>query len=589
LNFAINSCIIKPAYAKPAEQFRRQRKSPFLDRCGLPEIETFKQDGLNELIQMHEAEWQTRKQRIETKLRALSPSWEIIPWRDGLDLSKLSRHVVTEIPTDNGPADYGFFVNGRFLGILEAKKVTVNPQNVLEQAKRYARGAVNGSGNWNGFHVPFLYASNGEIIWHLDARQEKPVSRRLLDFHTAPAMEERFAFDDKPARKWLLDTPAEKIIRLRPYQVAAIVAAESSILAGQRELLIAMATGTGKTFLTVAQVYRLLESKQFRRILFLVDRKALAAQAVRTFNAFDTPQGNKFTQEYEVYSQKFQKEDFGDDEPFDPKVLPNEYLTNPNSTHTFVYVSTIQRMARNLFGAEASFAQSASDPDTEDDADKLDIPIHAFDLIIADECHRGYLPHVKREGASYFITFRLADSLPQEVLQEFKRQHAEKLRALQDAKPAARELIDLELQRQIERYLDRGAGECHLKGPGVAQMVIGALLHFHQTQYLLDEWVVMPNHVHLILWPMPNHTLSDILRSRKRHTARQANLLLGRMGRTFWQHESYDHWIRNDEEKARIRRYIRHNPVKAGLCQSPEEWRWSSAYQSALQTRGCQP
>ena len=346
--------------------------------------------SFNELIQMHEAEWQTRKQRIDTKLRALNPSWEIIPWHDGLDVSKLARHAVTEIPTDNGPADYGFFVNGLFLGILEAKKVAVNPQNVLEQAKRYSRGAENGSGNWNGYHVPFLYSTNGEIIWHLDVRDGKPVSRQLKNFHTAPAMEERFAFDAEPARKWLLDTPAEKIIRLRPYQVGAIVATESAMLAGLRELLIAMATGTGKTFLTVAQIYRLLESKQFRRILFLVDRKALAAQAVRTFNAFDTPQGNKFTQEYEVYSQKFQKEDFGDDEPFDPKVLPNEYLTNPNSTHTFVYVSTIQRMARNLFGAQASFAQSASDPDTEDDADKLDIPIHAFDLIIADECHRGY-------------------------------------------------------------------------------------------------------------------------------------------------------------------------------------------------------
>ena len=162
------------------------------------------------------------------------------------------------------------------------------------------------------------------------------------------------------------------------------------MLAGKRELLIAMATGTGKTFLTVAQIYRLLESKKFRRILFLVDRKALAAQAVRTFNAFDTPHGNKFTQEYEVYCQRFQKEDFGDDEPFDPKVLPNEYLTNPNSTHTFVYVSTIQRMARNLFGAEGCFVQSGGDTEAEADADKLDIPIHAFDLIIADECHRGY-------------------------------------------------------------------------------------------------------------------------------------------------------------------------------------------------------
>src|SRR5207248_621705 len=163
--------------------------------------------------------------RIDTRLRACNPAWQIIPWNERLDTSALNCHALTEFPTANGPADYALFVSGALLGILEAKKVTVGPQNVLEQAKRYASGATT----------------------------------------------------------------------------------ETALLAGQRELLIAMATGTGKTFLIVAQIYRLLESKQFRRILFLVDRKALAAQAVRTFNAFDTPQGNKLTQEYEVYSQRFQK------------------------------------------------------------------------------------------------------------------------------------------------------------------------------------------------------------------------------------------------------------------------------------------
>jgi len=113
-------------------------------------------------------------------------------------------------------------------------------------------------------------------------------------------------------------------------------------------------------------------------------------------------------------------------------------------------------------------------------------------------------------------------------------------------------------------------------------MVVDALLHFHEKQYLLDEWVIMPNHVHLILWPMPNHTLSEILRSRKRHTARQANIMLARTGETFWQHESYDHWIRNDAEKSSIRSYIRNNPVKAGLCQSAEAWPWSSAYMPTI-------
>ena len=152
-----------------------------------------------------------------------------------------------------------------------------------------------------------------------------------------------------------------------------------------------MATGTGKTFLTVAQIYRLLESKLARRILFLVDRKALAAQAVREFNAFNTPQGNKFTQEYEVYSQRFQQEDFGDDEPFDPKVLPNEYLTAPKPSHTFVYVSTIQRMARNLFGARRLLrAVRRRRRGRGRTPTSSTFPIHAFDLIIADECHRGY-------------------------------------------------------------------------------------------------------------------------------------------------------------------------------------------------------
>jgi REP element-mobilizing transposase RayT len=176
--------------------------------------------------------------------------------------------------------------------------------------------------------------------------------------------------------------------------------------------------------------------------------------------------------------------------------------------------------------------------------------------------------------------------LPQKILLEFKRQQAEKLRTPADGKPGLREEIDREFQRQVERYLDRGAGECHLKRPEIAQMVVEALRHFHEKQYLLDEWVIMPNHVHLILWPMPNHTLSDILRSRKRHTGRQANQMLDRTGQTFWQPESYDHWIRDDDEKARIRRYIRQNPVTAKLCSTAEAWPWGSAYDARLKADG---
>jgi type I restriction enzyme, R subunit len=339
-------------------------------------------------MQSREAEWLTRKSRIDTRLK--QQGWKLVPFSPQLDLKALDKTAVEELATANGPADYGLFVGGRLLGIVEAKKVGVNPQNVLEQAKRYARGVFAAVGEWNGFRVPFLYASNGTLVWHLDARPRKLVSRQLSDFHTPDGLEERFATGASAGASYLLDTAPDQMVKLRPYQRDCILAVEQAIIGGKRDMMVAMATGTGKTFLTVAQVYRLLESKLVRRILFLVDRRALAAQAIREFNAFNTPKGNKFNQEYEVYSQRFQREDFGEDMPFDPKVLPNEYLTNPKATHTFVYVSTIQRMARNLFGVESSFGQAAGDADIEDDADRLDIPIHAFDLVIADECHRGY-------------------------------------------------------------------------------------------------------------------------------------------------------------------------------------------------------
>ena len=338
----------------------------------------------------HEPEWLTRKARINAALAAAG--WTVLPWSADLVPEALAAHAVEELPTDSGPADYALFVAGRLLGILEAKKIGVGPQNVLEQAKRYARGATAlGPGDWDGLRVPFLYASNGHTIWHLDARDSAPASRRLAQFHTPTALAERWAAAPADCAAWFASHPPELNTRLRQYQVRAINAIEAQLASHRRTMLMAMATGTGKTFLTVSQVYRLLEAKAASRILFLVDRKALAAQAVREFNAFATPHGHKFPQEYEVFSQRFRREDFGEDEPFDPKVLPAEYLVAPKPSHTFVYVSTIQRMARNLFGAEHGFVQPADDAEREDDdSDRLDIPVHAFDLIVADECHRGY-------------------------------------------------------------------------------------------------------------------------------------------------------------------------------------------------------
>lgn len=340
---------------------------------------------------MTELEWQTRKTRIDTRLKALSPAWRLVAWSETLETTALDGVAVTEYPTDSGPADYALFARGRLLGIIEAKKVGTGPENVLEQAKRYARTVTRGVGNWRGYRVPFLFSTNGEKIFFLDTRRESNLSREVAEFFTAEGLVERFEREDDSA--WFAAHSLTDA-KLRDYQKEAIEATEAALAAGDRAMLLAMATGTGKTFTTVTQIYRLLESKQFKRILFLVDRRALAMQAVREFAAYATPHGNKFTQEYEVYHQQFRREDYdeaaADDKPFDPKILPTEYLTRPDATKTFVYISTIQRMTINLFGAEHAYAQAGGDPDYEPDAAKLAIPIHAFDLIIADECHRGY-------------------------------------------------------------------------------------------------------------------------------------------------------------------------------------------------------
>jgi REP element-mobilizing transposase RayT len=196
---------------------------------------------------------------------------------------------------------------------------------------------------------------------------------------------------------------------------------------------------------------------------------------------------------------------------------------------------------------------------------------------------RGYLPHVKREGAEYFVTFRLADSLPKEVLLRFEAERAERIRAVEAARRIggatadSEEIVNRDFRRQVERYLDQGAGACDLRRPKVADLVAGALRFFHGQRYLLREWVVMPNHVHVLFWPMPNHVVSAIVKSWKQFTSTRAKPLLGLTEGRFWQPESYDHWVRDAEERARIAGYIRKNPVTARLCTQPDDWRWSSA------------
>ncbi|MCL4339161.1 DEAD/DEAH box helicase family protein [Patescibacteria group bacterium] len=327
----------------------------------------------------------TRKKWIDEKLK--KSGWEnIIPYKEGLDISVLHKNAVEEYPTATGPVDYALFTNGKLVAFVEAKKITLGPQNVLSQAQRYVKGAKE-----QGLEVPFIYSTNGEIIWFQDLRLSTSRSRQIQEFHTPKALIEYLTIKTQENTRWFSENPPN-YSKLRYYQRDAIIAIENAIANNKRSMLVAMATGTGKTFTIASLVYRLLKSGVSKRILFLVDRKALAAQAVTEFASYEAENGLKFNQIYQVYSQKFKIDDFESEEKVDFNTIPTSYLTDPDGNQVFVYVSTIQRMQINLYGKEGMFSYSG-DYDPDDDADKIDMPINAFDTIIADECHRGYTSH----------------------------------------------------------------------------------------------------------------------------------------------------------------------------------------------------
>jgi type I restriction enzyme R subunit len=295
--------------------------------------------------------------------------------------------TVIEFQTEKGPVDYALFYDGRPMALIEAKRLSVGPQNVLKQAQRYARGFPAGWWEFDEYKVPFIYSTNGKVIWFQDLRQENSRSRELKHFHTPQALLEILSRGRTDACKWLSENTSLGTERLRDYQREAVQGVEEALCKGKRRMMVAMATGTGKTFTAISLLYRMIKSGYAKRILFLVDRRALAAQAATSMSVFEPEPGLKFDKIYEVYTQKFRREDIGDGD-FDIKELPTKYLTEPNPDHTFVYVCTIQRMRINLFGLPSWMPEG--DVEVEEDAGTLDIPIHAFDLIIADECHRGY-------------------------------------------------------------------------------------------------------------------------------------------------------------------------------------------------------
>ena len=178
---------------------------------------------------------------------------------------------------------------------------------------------------------------------------------------------------------------------------------------------------------------------------------------------------------------------------------------------------------------------------------------------------RGYLPHFEGGEIAQSITFRLYDSLPAEL----RAAWAVELERLPDTE---RERYR---RKRIEAALDDGHGACFLANPSVARLVVDTLQHFDGERYRLHAWCVMPNHVHVLVTPLGSQTLSAIVHSWKSFIANQANRQLGRSGR-FWMTEYFDRALRTDRHFRAVVEYIEHNPVKAGLCETPEDWPWSS-------------
>ena len=206
--------------------------------------------------------------------------------------------------------------------------------------------------------------------------------------------------------------------------------------------------------------------------------------------------------------------------------------------------------------------------------------------------YRRNLPHIQPPGATFFITFNLTGSIPKHILQQYitekrKLEAAEQItsKQKQDIPEKKREWF-----RKFEETLDQANnGPVWLKNEQIAKLVAESLHHLNGKVYSLISYCIMANHVHVVFTPlkiqpfvtddkqthyMRYHSLASIMHSLKSYTAQKANQILGRSG-AFWQHESYDHCIRNSDELHRIIRYVLNNPVKIGLVKEWKEWKWN--------------
>jgi len=190
---------------------------------------------------------------------------------------------------------------------------------------------------------------------------------------------------------------------------------------------------------------------------------------------------------------------------------------------------------------------------------------------------RSRLPHWDVANAIYFVTWRLHDALPADVVARFRHIRDQAVVRIEKERgkisPSERFLIDRAYGHACQDFLDEQHGDCLLRRVDCASIVANALEHFDGDRVLLYAWVVMPNHVHVVLSCIPPHRLSDVLHSLKSYTSKEINHVLGQSG-SVWQRESFDRVVRGPKQMLATVRYVVENPAKAGLS----DWRFVRSY-----------
>ncbi|TDE36322.1 DEAD/DEAH box helicase family protein [Antarcticimicrobium sediminis] len=330
---------------------------------------------------------QIARDRIDQRLQAAG--WTVQD-KEALDFNAGLGVAVREYQTDIGPADYVLFVDRQAVGVVEAKPDAwgVRLTSVEEQSEGYANAKLKWVSNEEP--LPFLYECTGQITRFTNARDPNPRSREVFTFHQ-PQTLKAWIQAPRSFRAGIAELPELNLDGLRDCQITAINNLEASLKADKPRALVQMATGSGKTFTAITQVYRLLKHAGARRILFLVDTKNLGEQAEQEFMAFLPNDDNrKFTELYNV-----------------------QRLTSPSITNdSQVVISTIQRMYATLKGEELNDGADDENPAEQKWRRKEPLPVvynpklppEYFDVVIIDECHRS-IYNLWRQVIEYFDAY----------------------------------------------------------------------------------------------------------------------------------------------------------------------------------------